>query len=405
MAMLSRHFLLRLVPAAVVAVIAAVSLVPLILTVLGSGDRADGLGGDFPAFYAAGQIVLDGRIEDLYDPALQLTYQVDFHGPGDFLYFAYPPVVAVAYAPLAALPYGVALTIHSLLAIAALLAACRLVVPTIVPDLGRRSHTVLAAGIALATQPVLTAVLGGQNTTFTLLGIAAAWWAIHRRWFALAGAAAAACLYKPQFGVVLIAVLVLIGAWRTIPWAAIGGGLFFVANALVFGWGWLGAWLDQVQVFGERNADVNAWARIDVTGWLQAVSGGSTPAVVSAVVVTAVAVIGGLLMARWGVRWPVFGLATAWILLVSPSTLFYDFGIALVGFGVFAVTAAVPLSTLGLAVLASWSGVASEALGWSPSFLVLAVLFVGTASVLGGHRPDSASHPLDTLAGEPQNRE
>ena len=108
----SRAVLLALSVAVGLAVIAAAGLGT------NSADSASSegsrLGGDFPAFYAAGSIVRSGDIDSLYDPARQLVEQSEL-GLDGYLAFAYPPHVAVAYAPLSALPFRYAYLVHTVL--------------------------------------------------------------------------------------------------------------------------------------------------------------------------------------------------------------------------------------------------------------------------------------------------
>src|SRR5438477_10640628 len=78
-----------------------------VLSGSGSNTAAGRVGGDYPAFYGAGRIVLDGDAAHLYDVKRQDAAEHDlFAGEHDgLLYFAYPPAVAAVYAPLAELPY------------------------------------------------------------------------------------------------------------------------------------------------------------------------------------------------------------------------------------------------------------------------------------------------------------
>ena len=105
----------------------------------GSSTAAGRLGGDYPAFYSAGRIVLEGDASRLYEPGRQEQAQNDlFGGEHDgFLYFAYPTPVAALYTPFAALPYRLSYALHTLLMAGALVLALRVLRP-IVPMLGRR---------------------------------------------------------------------------------------------------------------------------------------------------------------------------------------------------------------------------------------------------------------------------
>ena len=81
---------IRLVP---VAVIVGVCLAIVLSAFAGSGASTVGgrLGGDFPAFYAAGRIVIEGSGDALNDPAMQAVYQEALYPEDDgYLFFAYP---------------------------------------------------------------------------------------------------------------------------------------------------------------------------------------------------------------------------------------------------------------------------------------------------------------------------
>ncbi|MFP3908031.1 MAG: hypothetical protein ACLFWR_13455, partial [Acidimicrobiales bacterium] len=86
--------------AIVVAIVAAVVLV--VVSSDGASSLSGRLGGDFPEFYAAGQIVADGDGDRLYDVDRQVEAQSRYWGEdGSLILFAYPPVVAGSYRLLA----------------------------------------------------------------------------------------------------------------------------------------------------------------------------------------------------------------------------------------------------------------------------------------------------------------
>ena len=207
-------FVVRVFPRAVLVVVAIVSLVPVFLMVTVSEDEANKVGGDFPSFYASGEIVLDGHMDRLYDPALQREYQRPYHEePGEFLFFAYPPVTALVYASIAWLPYPVALALHSVLALLALVAAMWLVIPLAAPRHPLFRNVLLSAAAAILTFPIITSIMGGQNTTFTLLLVAATWRFSRSGNSIAVGLAASALLYKPQFGVLILAMIAAAQMW------------------------------------------------------------------------------------------------------------------------------------------------------------------------------------------------
>jgi len=394
-----RGFLARAVPRGVVVVVAIAACVPLMLSLAGRQDVADASGGDFPSFYAAGSIVLDGRIDELYDAEVQRAYQADFHDhPDEFLYFAYPPFTAIAYAPLAALPYGAAFAVQSLAALAALIAALWMLWPT--SRLGNPGiDGVLAAtALGLVTYPIVVAVLGGQNTTFTLLLAAMVWRFAERRLFVATGLAAAAMLYKPQFGLIVIGFLVVARRWRAAAVAVAGGMVLYASAVIGLGPDWPSSWWNHITWFGASNTDVNGHLMVNISGWITAVFGdGPVPTGLVVVATLAVAGLTVLVLFRRGVQWLAFGTAMAAMLLIAPSALAYDAGIALVAGAVFIVISGASPVSIGVLVVASWSQLASRSLGWSPLFVVILLLWMDQIVALL-RPPVSVSQAPGTIA-------
>ena len=85
------------------------------------------LGWDFHIFRSAGALVASGRAGSLYDPAA-LTLAAKAALPGDYPIFPYlnPPHFAAAFAAVASLPYPLALGLVTLLNLALLAGALRI---------------------------------------------------------------------------------------------------------------------------------------------------------------------------------------------------------------------------------------------------------------------------------------
>ena len=113
--------------AALLAVVAAFTIS--VIGATGADTVSGRLGGDFPAFYAAGSIVADGDWNELYSADRQVEAQSALfpEADGSYLYFAYPPHVAPLYRPLAALDYRLAYAVHTVAMVAALLVALSLI--------------------------------------------------------------------------------------------------------------------------------------------------------------------------------------------------------------------------------------------------------------------------------------
>ena len=123
----ARHdFRFTVVPAAVLATLLVVTVAGAFFTPEGEGQ----LGGDFPAFFGAGSIVVEQGYDELYDAATQRAAQEGLiANEGGYLFFAYPPFVATGYSWLAPLGYRGAYVVQMLLMGAAAAAAVYLLRP------------------------------------------------------------------------------------------------------------------------------------------------------------------------------------------------------------------------------------------------------------------------------------
>ncbi|MBC8350854.1 MAG: DUF2029 domain-containing protein [Planctomycetes bacterium] len=157
------------------------------------------LGADFSMFYVAGQVVLDGAGDQLYDQAehqrrlQQLFPAID---PSFALPFRYPPWVATLMAPMAALPYSLAYVLFLSLSCTAWWGATRQLI-AVSPKLGETWRRSL--GWALLGWPVaLETLIGGQASMFALLIAVSVYCLLRHRQFAFAGAVLALAAYKPN---------------------------------------------------------------------------------------------------------------------------------------------------------------------------------------------------------------
>ena len=318
----------RLAKAVLVALVLGVIVItitaPGIGTAAAAAPDAPRLGGDFPAFFAAGSIVGDGDIGQLYDPARQELAQADL-GIDGYLAFAYPPHVAVAYSPLSALGFRLGYLLHTALMAGAFVIAVRLI-GTMIDAVARWRWQILAASFTF--YPLLTSVGGGQNATLTVAGFAVAWWALHNKREVLAGVAAGLLAFRPQYALPLIGVMFLARHWRAVAAASATIVTTWALTAIALGPAWLGHWFEQVGPFIERDAEVNAANSISILGFLQAIFGTESTPILILGVAGAASVVATLMFMWW--RTDRFSLADRMgalaigVLLISPHTMFYD---------------------------------------------------------------------------------
>ncbi len=326
----AREWRIAVYPAALLVVFATV----LIMIV----QTRDGvvIGGDFPAFYAAGEIVLAGDAPDLYDVARQTEAQtgLDTNTPPGGLPFAYPPIVAVLFAPLAALAFLDAYTVYTLVLVASLIVAM---------SVGWRSHPNVAGRVplfivlALVFTPMLRSVIGSQTPPLYLLLLALLLVQLERpdrsEWRLVV--TFVFMLMKPQLGLPIIG-LVLVNDWRSMLRPAVAAGFVsYVLNALVLGVTWPLQWLEGLPRFA---AIQNPAIRISYVGALHRFW--DHPLTTAIGVVLSLATIAVLVWA-WRPSSPVslydrVGVAVAGVILVSPHSMFYETAllvVPLLGFG------------------------------------------------------------------------
>lgn len=365
--------------------IASVCLALVLATIVGSGASTFGgrLGGDFPAFYAAGRMVIEGSGGVLYDAGVQTEFQTDlFLEPERYLYFAYPSFTAVAYAALATLPFRIAFMVHGLASVAALWGTVRLSAPLLPSLLQSRRREVAAVAALLAMYPFFRAVLGGQNTAFTLLLLAGVWRFAADERPALAGLALAALLYKPQYGLLLLLLVVVARRWKIVAWWALGALFAYLVGAAVSGLGWPAAWLDQLGAFSDEALLVNGYLFVSAIGWFRNLLG-TAVAWPTAVGLLFAATLGGATALWWwrrGINSRSIALAATAIVIASPSAVYYDAGLAAGALGVGADRGW--LGGVGVAaafVVASWTQPLAETIGWSPLFPILLAVFAWSA--------------------------
>jgi alpha-1,2-mannosyltransferase len=191
------------------------------------------IGTDFSSFYAAGSLVLDGRAGDVYNMAAHYAREQQILGTATPYYgWLYPPIFLLLAAPLALMPYPVALAVWQISTLVLYLA----VIGVVVGRMGKRGMTIGPTWLAVATGfPAVLINLGhGQNGFLTAGLFGAALLALPTRQF-LAGALFGLLAYKPQFALVVPVALLAAGQWRAVIAAGITVMALVALTSLVFG--------------------------------------------------------------------------------------------------------------------------------------------------------------------------
>ena len=366
-------FRLRMYPRALIGGVLVV-LVAGSMLASGIGTPTGRLGGDFPSYYSAGTIVADGEGDRLYDPALQAEVQAELTGDGTgYLYFAYPPYYAYPYAALSLLPFSFAFLIHALLSMLALWLAVVLAAPLLPSLLATRDRQLAAMAVLLVSYPMFRSVLGGQNTAFTLLLIAAVWRFAADENDLAAGLALAALLYKPQFGVPLLVLVIVARRWHIVKWWAAGAVGLYLAGAAILGWVWVRDWLDQVSSFNDINIEVNGFLMVSAVGWFQNLLASPWWMILAALTIVLAFGVAAVVWWRHGITPVTMAIAAPVIIIAAPSALYYDAAVGMVAFGAALEHEDQRARYALLAfILLSYTQLAAETLGWSPMFFLVA---------------------------------
>ncbi len=322
-----------------------IALAAAVLGGSGSDGPAGRLGGDFPAFYSSGRMVLEGNGANLYDVKAQATAQRDMMGSttGEFVYNPYPPHFAALFAPLAALGYRLSYLVWVVALVGMVALALRLLRPHI-RLIDRAYFPVVVATVTF--WPLLRGIIGGQNTALTMVLVVGSWAALRQGRDVLAGALLAGLTYKPQFAGPLIALVLLVEVGRHRRWGIVGGlagagAVLWGLGALANGGDWVWSWPKAVGDYPSVVAQNDAANELSFIGVARSIWGYSSPIALAVGGLLASAALIGLVALWWRrgalvdrhERVSVSALATtlAVLVLLPPHSMFYDSGLALIG--------------------------------------------------------------------------
>jgi hypothetical protein len=161
-------------------------------------------GTDFPDFYCAARMLLDGHGHQLYDAGLQHQYQARYSGRVGTLYI-HPPFEAVLYLVVAWLPVRRAYLLWSVLNLALLAAAVRRLAKQALPLCDWR----ISLAASLTFVPLLLCLFQGQDSVLLLFLIILAFTDLRRDRATAAGCWLGLGLFKFHFVLPLMLVLAL----------------------------------------------------------------------------------------------------------------------------------------------------------------------------------------------------
>jgi alpha-1,2-mannosyltransferase len=284
-------------------------------------------GSDYVQFYVMGSLVHEGRTGDLYEAHAHLSEGRRRIHPDLRLYAAHPnygPQVALAFVPLALLPYGWSLAVFLGLSLVCYAFSVWIVWRDCA---ALRGHGWLVAVLAAGSPLLLTVVRYGQASAFALLALALAFAAFRRQRLFLAGFAIGCLAYKPQLGVLFAIVLVAARQWRVV-----GGAAAAVGAQLAIAWITAGSqsmmrygaelWLLALnpQLIAKHASELHS-----VRGFVNLLVPNATIVTVCGVVALIAAI--ALAIRTWSSAGPLsarFGALIVLTILASPHLISYD---------------------------------------------------------------------------------
>jgi len=204
-------------------------------SVAGNTDRLGKVKGtDFLHFYVIGSVVRDGRWDELYDVQAQHVRARQLAPSSNETLFLpiESPQMAVAFAPLAALPYTAALTVWLLASLALYAASC---VALWRDSTGPRVDRGIVMWAAIASPGFYTAVLFGQTSCVSLACTAAALVALRRSYAFVAGLALGCLVFKPHWVAAAGLVFFFAREWRVVAGAIVGALVQLAVTLAVVG--------------------------------------------------------------------------------------------------------------------------------------------------------------------------
>jgi hypothetical protein len=201
---------------------------------------------DFVLYYSGAQILKDGNGYQLYNLDVQREYQERFRRKMDRdLPFNHLPYELLPLVSLAGFSFPVAYALWA--AINILLLAIMLL--RIFPFVEARQRSLLTL-MVLAYFPTLTTLKMGQDSIITTLLLAETFVSLKHKRYAIAGAVLALGLYKPQFFLPLLGILLLHGRWGAIVGFSSMALLLGIISQAMVGWkglmGLLSLWLPMI---------------------------------------------------------------------------------------------------------------------------------------------------------------
>jgi hypothetical protein len=281
------------------------------------------LGADYAGFYSAATLLNTAPPDLLYDLALQDTiYHAVLPDDEGHLPYLHPPFLALAFRPLARLPYPWSFAVWLPISLGLYLGGVALVLRTVhslpVSDRG------LVVLLALSFEPfVMECWMGGQLSAVGFFCLALAYWCLETGRPTAAGVVLGFCLYKPTLLVLILPGLVLARWWRPLVGFTLTGVALAGVSVAVVGWQ---PCLDYVCLLrgfaratgGSEGTVLPTFKYVDLNSFLRLLFGGSSPITGTLFLLILAVPLGCLAVAWW--RIDSAGVASRRLLWASTLT-------------------------------------------------------------------------------------
>jgi len=199
--------------------------------------RKDSL--DFSQFYAAGEMIRAGLGRNLYDLSRQMQFQSALARVHTF--YAHPPFEALLFAPFTFVNYQNAYALWTIFSLALLIGSAWVIDTTAQVSAAISYYLRFPADLGLALilfatfSPVTTCLLIGQDSMLLLLLYSLVYLLLKRSSDFAAGCVLACGLFKFQFVIPFVVVLLFLRKWRAITGFAIIGVFLFILSVAISG--------------------------------------------------------------------------------------------------------------------------------------------------------------------------
>ena len=194
---------------------------------------------DFSQFYAAGQIVRQGLGRDLYDFRTQMQFQSRLARVHTF--YSHPSFEALLFAPFTFTNYRAAYTLWTIATLGLLVCAVLLLETYAKVSLalseytGIRSDFGLVLVVFLTFAPVTTCILIGQDSILLLVVYTLVFVLLKRGAGFRAGCVLACGLFKFQFIVPFVLILLMLRKWTVIQGFVLIGSMLVMVSVAISG--------------------------------------------------------------------------------------------------------------------------------------------------------------------------